>query len=247
MAINNSAIALLTGRKKNKINREEWQTAEQDTPFGPLTNKILLPQGEGQEPTVAWCICPLAFLWQACQLSLPFLKLLQALPAGVAQPEAQPQIKVRIGMYLDDVMPGNAHRPDKGRSYVAVYWAFIDLPVWFLHACSGWFVLTFVPKKVWSNIPGEQSGMLRVLLKAFWPDAGLSFATGVTLSHGAESVSLVAEKVDVWLLDGDAVPKVTLAKTMSAFKCCCKCRTVVARIDPDKIPAGILLTFRISL
>ena len=55
------------------------------------------------------------------------------------------------------------------------------------------------------------------LLQAFWADDGLSFATGLQLVRGEEGLLLSAEKVTLWLLDGDAVSKVTLAKTMSAF------------------------------
>jgi hypothetical protein len=210
-----------------------------ETPLGPLTSSTELPQGDGRPPMAVQYICPLAFLWQACRLSLPLFKLLQGFPQ--TEGEAQPSVQARIAMYLDDVMPGNARRPDAARSYVAVYWALMDLPDWLLHSTMGWFVLGFIPKKIWKLIPGEQSGLLRILLKAFWPEVGSSFETGVFLQHGEEGFLLKADKISAWLLDGDAVSKVTLAKTMSAFKCCCKCRNVVARISADKVPAGTLV------
>ena len=80
---------------------------------------------------------------------------------------------------------------------------------------------------------------MRKLLKAFWPDEGCGFAApGVLLSHLGSAFRFVADKVTLWLLDGDAVPKVTLAKTMSVFKCCCKCRNVVARITAERVSAA---------
>ena len=125
------------------------------------------------------------------------------------------------------------------RAYVAIYWTLLDLPDWLLHSVRGWFTLSFVPKRIWRRIPGEQSGLMHKLLKAFWPDdRSLGFSIGLVLQHCGSAIHLVVEKVTLWLLDGDAVPKVTLAKTMSAFKCCCKCRNVVARISAEKVAAA---------
>ena len=229
----------ITGETLWKLRKRVVQLAEMETPLGPLTCSADLPQGEGRAPMGVQYISPLAFLWQACRLSLALFKILQ----GFSQRggEAQPIHQARIALYLDDVMPGNVHRPDAGRSYVAIYWTFLDLPDWLLHSTDGWFVLSFVPKKIWKLIPGEQSGLMRIFLTAFWPDDGPSFGTGFLVQHGEESLVLQADGVDAWLLDGDAVSKVTLSKTMSAFKCCCKCRNVVARISADKVPAGTLV------
>ena len=210
--------------------------AELDSPYGTLIKSVELPQGDGVDPVHWLYICPLAFLWHQCQASSNFFQMLQSWPDD--RTKAQPTKQARIAMYLDDVMPGNQHRPDMGRSYVAIYWALIDLPDWMLHSTNGWFVLAFVPKRIWTEIPGEQSGLMVRLLKAFYPDEGLSFAETIMLQHGSECLALTAQEINLWLLDGDAVPKVTQAKTMSAFKCCSKCSNVVARVAPHKIPAG---------
>ena len=224
------------GLKRQRIAVEE--AARVDTPFGPLTDIVDLHQ-EGREPVSVRYICPRALLYTLCELSFAFFETLKAFP--LMQDEAQPIHLARIAIYLDDVTPGNVHRPDAGRSYVAIYWTFMDLPSWLLHSVDGWFVLAFVPKRIWRLIPGEQSGLMAALLKVFWPDDGvLSFAGGLLVRHGMHRLVLKAEGVTAWLLDGDAVPKLTLAKTMSAFKCCCKCRNVVARISADRLPAGTL-------
>ena len=39
-----------------------------------------------------------------------------------------------VGAPLADVMPGNLHRPDKGRKYMALYWTLLDFPSWMLQS-----------------------------------------------------------------------------------------------------------------
>ena len=36
-----------------------------------------------------------------------------------------------IAIYCDGVTPGNALRPDEGRSFEAVYWTISELPAWY--------------------------------------------------------------------------------------------------------------------
>jgi hypothetical protein len=225
----------LTGRTRWNLWKDVEDVAEQESPYGSLIKCMELPLTQGTFKLEY--ICPMAFLWHLCSKSFFFFQMLKKFPPCGDQ--AQPALRARLVLYLDDVMPGNPHRPDHGRSYVAIYWAFLDLPDWLLHSTKGWFVLAFVPKRIWSQIPGEQSALMKHLLKAFWrDDVELSFVGLVHLRHNDECLALACEEVAAWLLDGDAVPKVTLAKTMSAFKCCCKCRNVVARIAAARIPAG---------
>ena len=228
--------AAITGQSLPRLHKDQYAQAHEDTPLGSLCKEMQVPQEAGQAPATIEYMCPLAFMWKACQVSKALFMLLHAMPR--TEEEAQPVLRLRIAMYLDDVVPGNTRRPDAGRSYVAVYWTLLDLPDWLQHSCEGWFTLAYVPKRLWSKIPGQQSMLMQCLLKAFWPDTGLSLETGVVLENEGSVVMVKASEVTLWLLDGDAVSKVTLAKTMSAFKCCCKCRNVVARVKPSRIPAG---------
>ena len=234
----------LTGEHRELLRHKIKENAQQDTPLGAICKTMRVPTELPSPPQVLDYICPLAFLWKLCFQSRRFFELLQRCP-GTGDP-AQPGIVARLCLYLDDVMPGNQHRPDSGRSYVAIYWTLLDLPDWMLHSTNGWFVLAFVPKKIWLKVPGEQSGLMAHLLKAFWPEDELSFATSFAVVNGEDSLALRAQEIAIWLLDGDAVPKVTTSKTMSAFKCCCRCRNVVARIAADKIPEGTPFVFRVS-
>lgn len=225
-----------TGGSVWRMQTAEHAEAQEDTPLGPLTKTMEVPQEDGKPRAWIDYVCPIAFLWKLASLSASFFRIMETLPQDEgADP---PQRAARIALYLDDVTPGNVRRPDDARSYVAVYWTLLDLPNWLLHSTLGWFTLAFVPKKVWKLIPGQQSTLMQKLLQAFWPDEGPSFSAGVVLTHQAAALRLVADKVTLWLLDGDAVPKLTLSKTMSAFKCCCKCKNVVARISAEAVPAG---------
>ena len=75
-------------------------------------------------------------------------------------------------------------------------------------------------------------------LENIFPDEGYSFHEGIVLVSRDSCLEVQCAQVHCWLLDGDAVPKVTSAKTMSAFKPCCKCQNTIARRKPEDIHAG---------
>jgi len=133
--------------------------------------------------------CPFAFLWLVCSVSIDFYRFLEGNmarpcppPAGQAGPS---RLRARLALYFDEVVPGNNHRPDKGRAYMAVYWTFVDLPMWFINGPIGWFTLCFVPLKVLENIVGGLPTLCEALLRVFFPEAeAMNFATGVRLIGG---------------------------------------------------------------
>ena len=87
-------------------------------------------------------ICPFALLWSLCDVSV-------ARPdtASVACPDAgyagmlmgcfsQGQ-KDRAALYVDEITPGNALRPESQRSYYAFFWTLLDYPHWFRNTDLG--------------------------------------------------------------------------------------------------------------
>ena len=221
--------------------REERRGAVEDTPYGPLVDSVEADSVSGPEPIKVSYIGPAALLWQTAQHSARFLALLvacglshsdDALPAGL------------IALYLDDVVPGNALRADGGRKYVAIYWALVNLPSWYLSSQYGWFPLCFLPRKVYLKIKGGMSQLCRILLRAFFaPKHGLgNFMDGLVLTHAAQpGAVLFKAKFWCWLADADAIPAISGCKTTSGTHPCGCCRYIVARCTPDEIPIGSAL------
>ena len=142
-ATNYRAAAGLTGVSYRSLQCVEQKLAQTETPYGPL---VKVMEAEREPPPEAPAaappdyiqinyICPFALLWLMCATSGTFFDLLCT--AGL---QPQPSFGTgdrpvgRLAIYFDDVMPGNLHRPDKGRKYMALYWTLMDWPSWMLQS-----------------------------------------------------------------------------------------------------------------
>jgi hypothetical protein len=172
------------------------------TPYGPLIKRLQAPsECEGEHEVIKYA-CPFAFLYYACELSSAFATFLETaiarpglagrnLPSSSNPDQAVPIVgpKARITLYFDEVTPGNNLRPDAGRSYLAVYWTFLEFPAWFRANQNGWFELCYIPVKVLWNIRGEHSKLTELLLAIFFPLDTMSFnfaRTGMQVPIGIQ-------------------------------------------------------------
>ena len=142
MATPATHIARLTGRKYHKVVRELEGHAYRDTPYGSVckefTALITAQPNSPAEAQPKYLIikytCPFALLWAACAANSGFYRLLKNFRLSPDDPAKRIG---RIGVYLDDVTPGNVRRPDNGRAYMAIYWTFLDFPNWLLQSENG--------------------------------------------------------------------------------------------------------------
>ena len=158
-----------TGRTPRALGHAVYERAKTlentDTPYGTLVKTLEAPKEPdpkakpepGAEPEVVLIkyVCPFALLWLTCQECPGFLSWIAAFACmgmaafkasqywDEAKPGAQPP--ARIAIYEDEVCPGNNHRHDKGRKYLAIYWTFLDLPEWFRSSTDGWFTFISSP------------------------------------------------------------------------------------------------------
>jgi hypothetical protein len=161
-------------------------------------------------------------------------------------------------LYADEATPGNVHRPDKGRKFMAVYWTFREFPDWFRNGPAGWFPLSFVHHKVMDTIPGGLSGLMVVILRLFFGGASAhrvtgsagsrasSFfrgdldctfqGTGITLSRQASApqersvVFTMKATFGCFLCDEQAHNGIAGSKGASGSKPCHRCRNVMGRV-----------------
>ena len=90
-------------------------------------------------------INPFAWLWVLCTQTAHYLAFLRhCVAAGPA----------RVILYLDEAVPGNQLRPDKARSFYAIYWTLADYPDWFLSRHGGWHDVCQIRVSTVEDIPG---------------------------------------------------------------------------------------------
>ena len=139
-----TARADLTGMSHKHLKNLDRNLEKADcTPYGTLV-KVLEAEQEPRPEAPAAAppeyikikyACPFALLWLLCASSENFFNLLCT--TGL---KPQPSLGTgdqpvgRLVIYFDDVMPGNLHRPDKGRKYMALYWSLLDWPSWMLQS-----------------------------------------------------------------------------------------------------------------
>lgn len=222
------------GITRHSASKELHQHDSVVTPFGPLytTLEIAVP---GSAPIVVDCTNPFAFLWYSASLSPEAGKFFQTWLSGKI---------CRIAFYNDNVTPGNVLRPDRGRTFEAIYWTFIEFPAWFRSkASSSWFVFAMVESTKLDDVPGALPALAKASILKFFPQDDTSFnfkTTGVLLDVSGVSVHVRAE-FGCLLADEKAIKEIVSCKGASGTKPCVSCKNVVGRTEPDV--AGYLVHY----
>ena len=121
------------------LNTLRWHTSQVlraaldfETTYGTLSKQM--DMGDGFSILY---LCPFALLNHLSKLQ-PALAELMAESIG--------RSRASIALYIDEVTPGNPFRPDKARSYQAIYWTILQLPTWLRirENAFGWFTFSYV-------------------------------------------------------------------------------------------------------
>ena len=234
-AIPLKSVCRIQGRAYKPAQRTEGQQAIEETPYGPLVDTVEVEREDGGEPIKVHFIRPAALLWKTAGNCARFFALLVS--CGLSH-GAEDEPAGRISIYMDDVTPGNSLRADGGRKYVAIYWAMLNLPHWFLSSQHGWFPICMLPRKVYTKIRGGMSQLCAIMLRLFFAPGAGNFIDGFVLTHAAQPGVLLKAKFCCWLADADAIPAISGCKTTSGTHPCGCCRYIVGRCTPDEIPIG---------
>ena len=191
------------------LKKEDKDLENIETPYGALIKTLRAPsERRGVHHDIKYA-CPFAFLYHACELSTTFATFLEEHlsrpgPASRNPPSSDQALPIdevigeaRVVMYFDEVVPGNNLRPDQGRTYLAVYWTFLEFPSWFRASQNGWFELCYVPAGVLADIPGEHSKLTALMLAIFWPvdTMSVNFArTGMRVPFGRQDSPAVGSQ-----------------------------------------------------
>ena len=115
-----------------------------NTPYGKVVQSMALPFDE--LPTWDY-VNPRALVHHLSNISDDFADMMDASTPGGSAP-------TRVLIYIDEVVPGNPLRHDKGRTMWAIYWAMLDWPEYVLSRTDGWPVFGVIQSKIPSSIDG---------------------------------------------------------------------------------------------
>ena len=215
-------LCISTPAKRHQLLRAQRSHAEAMTPYGQVLQSMTLPF----EALKTWEYNdPRAMIYYMSQISTHFSDIMYAsAQRAVCTHNRRP---LRVILYLDELVPGNALRHDCGRSMWGIYWALLDWPEWVLARTESWFCFGVVLTKVCSSIPGGIGSIMPYIVRAFLPDGS---ATSVMFKHADESIVAPLEFKGI-IADLDGHAKIGSYKTIAGTIPCVNCSNVTRFVD----------------
>lgn len=196
------------------------EDAGTETPYGTVCQKMSLPQQDARD--FEWTfIHPFALLHYLTLVSNTF--------GSIVATHLQNRENNFI-LYHDSARPGNVLRPDKGRSYVAVYWTILELPEFLRHRDIGWFPFGFVRATILSKMPtaAPMSNLAARILKVFFHPTEFNFAVGCRCKFEGRDV-FIRGKFTGFLGDELALKETLNVRGASGSKPCFCCKNIVGK------------------
>ena len=188
------------------------------TPYGTVVQTIDL----GAPKLKHWEIChPFAWLWYLTHISTHFRDIMQSCIVG-----GRP---LNLVIYADELVPGNPYRPEKSRTLMCIYWAFVEWPSWMLSRTFAWPCFSILRSKIIEDIPGRMTYLARVILRVFFPESGESMTTGI-LIESSSGPMLIKAQFAGWLADLVGHKEITEWKGHGGNVCCLGCDNLDSRI-----------------
>ena len=185
------------------------------TPYGPVVQEVQLDAPQLPK----WDIChPFAFLWHLTMISEGF----RTVTNSICTPGHR---VLRLIIYADELVPGNPFRPEKSRTLMCIYWAFVDWPSWLLTRTFAWPCLSILRSTIIKSLPGGMTYLARIILRLFFPKSGESMNSGI-LIQSPDGPLLVKCKFVGWLADLAGHKEITEWKGVGGIVCCMDCGNI---------------------
>ena len=223
-AARHSGSAGSVSTKKRKLAQDIAAAGQEQTPYGGVTK--ITEIGDLRIPF----LCPFACLHMLCNKSAAFMEFLHKCMASLHVG--------RVCLYCDEVLPGNALRPDHSRAYYAFFWTFLDWPDWYRSTQAGWFDLCVVKSSDVTSVPGGASALTAHLLKQFWDPAGWHLERLGVRVAGPRGPWILRAKLSAFMMDERAEKAIASCKGSSGSKPCISCRNCVGRLAPTEVSHG---------
>ena len=206
------------------------QPSLQSTPYGKVVKQLMVDTESG--PVELDYICPHAWLYFACLQCHTYAQfLIGCLSQGLPGQEA---LAGSICIYSDDVQPGNVLRPDRGTSFLAVYWGVKEMPDFFRSRGLWWTTLMFVPTGLVKSIRGGLSALYVKLLECFWGEQLNMQRLGTRIPVG-EATRHIHMHFACFISDEKAEKECLGVKGASGTNLCISCQNCV-RVASKNLP-----------
>ena len=146
-------------KKERECEAELAKFSDMQTPYGTVATTIELPAINGGTVTLH-CNNPFAFLWAASSVNNEFGDFIHGHLVSNGG-------RGRVVVYIDETTPGNALRPDRGRSFEAILFSFAELPYWYLHRKHGFFKFGFIQTVDVLKVVGGMPAIVKAMMSTF--------------------------------------------------------------------------------
>ena len=218
-------LDIAEGASSNRAIRGELANAQQQhahatTPYGRVVQRLSCPIPEYPNWEI---IHPLALLHYLSGLSAAFGDVMEA---AVSQYHT-----LNLVLYMDEVCPGNPHRPEKSRTLQCIYWAFLEWPQYILQRVAAWPTFGVIRSCTVEKIKHGMATVMKHVLLTFFPPDGNSLMRGVSVhvQRSRESI-IVMGTFAGFLADEKAHKEVSSTKGASAFHPCLACPNCFGRM-----------------
>ena len=199
---------------------EAWSLT---TSYGNLFQSVEVRLMDG-ELTLIHMLAPLPLLEHLLAECRPFAERfwasLQANPVSSVNPWS-------MGLYSDEVSPGNAIKHDNQRRSQVIYWTFVELGG--LGNEHLWFPLVVVRSGIVALLEGGMSHLMRIVLRSFFDNNGHNLKTsGMLLRFGDHRVWLFAQFA-LKIADESALHQTWLNKGANGLIMCLYCSNCASK------------------
>ena len=183
-----------------------------DTPFGRVCITTTIQGKNG--PLEVYHVNPAAMLYLALMSFPPFLKFLEA-----CQTDSGAEF-LTVAIYLDEAVPGNQNRPDRGRASQCLYWTIADYPAWFISRAAGWAPFAYVLLVEQKAAGVSDSLLVTMMAKAFTNELGSELDCDFAIVVGRCTFKF---KMKMQVADWPQHSKTFNLKGHQGSLCCCWC------------------------
>jgi hypothetical protein len=142
-----------------------------------------------------------------------------------------------IVIYVDELVPGNPMRHDKGSAVQCIYWTLGGFPSWFRAQTHCWFYLGIIQTKWVLDMESSVAYLMRFVVSAFFPEKGASFEHGLVYKNATGSLTFPvrASHISAFVEDLKGFAEHWSWKGSSGTLLCGLCTNIVAEHGKKKL------------
>ena len=212
-------LAGSTTTARRLATKELYKTVETPTPYGKVCNTSTLQGKNG--PLDVKHLNMFAFFYHACSISDAFATFLYQIIGGG---------ELRLVLYLDKAVPGQANRHDDGRSQQCIYFSALEFPYWWRSRRNGWIPMTYINCHDQKEAKVSDAMLVRFIVRTFCSRVDSpSLINGIKVPLGSKNTMLVRGKFCLTISDWEQVIKTYDLVGYNGSVPCGVCRNVLGR------------------